>query len=98
MIKTCTICGKEYEAVTSEKTCSAVCKMVHRRRQRKRYRLVPKNIVSERRYNKRYYLKWRQDPVLVEKRREYDRMYYHENREKIVKYMVEYRKGYRARA
>lgn len=39
MIKTCTICGKEFEAVTSAKCCSSVCRLVNKRRKTRQWRV-----------------------------------------------------------
>ena len=89
VVKKCVICGKEFDAKGSAKTCSKGCRKENQKRYNKQYRQDNKE------YYRQYGEQYRQDnkESIQEYQRKYHKQYYQdENKEHILKYKYQYYK------
>lgn len=68
MVKNCVACGKEFNALSKAKTCSARCSKEHQKEYNRKCRKTPKN--------KEYLRKYQKTPKRMEYNRVHDRKQY----------------------
>ena len=104
VVKKCVICGKEFDAKGSAKTCSKGCRKENQKRYNKQYRQDNKEYYRQygkqyRQDNKEYYRQYKKQyrqnnkESIQEYQRKYHKQYYQdENKEHILKYKYQYYK------